>query len=454
MEMLLLAGLAGVLLGAAAAWLWRGARIAALATENEGLRASTTELSAVRNRMFEMGRESERLRADLDNAKTAHEAQIAQFAQLRKEMTDQFQLLAGEALKANSADFSKRAEELFRSQKELTAAEIDKRSREMSDLVKPLGETLKAYEAELKKVEQARIENYGGLKEAMEAARAQHDEVKMVTANLVTALKASPKTRGRWGEETLRRVMELSGMVEHCDFETEKHFRDYDESLRPDVLINVSGGRTVVVDAKAPVTAFLESIAAADEAERDLLLARHAKQLRERLTNLSSKAYWEKIGGSTDCVVMFVPGDNFVSAAFERDPDLFEDGVKNRVLICSPTTFIALAKAISYGWRQEKLAENYEEIKAIGRELYLRLRTMSGHISQMGGSLESAVRHFNNFIGSLEDRVLPQARRFNDLGIDGTSKEMDILEQIDRQPRALQQKRDLRAVSGGGPAES
>jgi DNA recombination protein RmuC len=449
MQMLLLAGLGGVLLGAIIVWLLRAARIAALAAENEGLRASSGELTAARNRIFEMGRESERLRADLDNAKKTHDEQVLQFQQLRKEMTDQFQLLAGEALKASNDEFSKRAEEIFKAQKELTSAEIDKRSKEMSELVKPLGETLKAYEVELKRVEDARRESYGGMTEALKVVREQHNEVKMVTANLVTALKASPKTRGRWGEETLRRVMELSGMVEHCDFETEKHFRGDDESLRPDVLINVSGGRTIVVDAKAPVTAYLEAIGAGDEAERDLLLTRHAKQLRERLTNLSAKSYWEKIGGSTDCVVMFVPGDNFVAAAFERDPDLFEDGIKNRVLICTPTTFIALAKAISYGWRQERLAESAIEVAALGKELYSRLATLGDHVSDLGRNLNSAAKKYNQLVGSLESNVMPQARRFNELGVEGAAKPLPELTEVDTVVRFPQGGRDLLITKGG-----
>jgi DNA recombination protein RmuC len=436
MQMLLLAGLGGALLGAIVVWLLRGARIASLAAENEGLRASSSELTAARNRIFEMGRESERLRADLDNAKKTRD-------ELRKEMTDQFQLLAGEALKASNDEFSKRAEEIFKAQKDLTAAEIDKRSKEMSDLISPLGQTLAAYQAALGEIEKARIESNGGIAQALNLVRTQHDEVRAVTANLVTALKASPKTRGRWGEETLRRVMELSGMVEHCDFETEKHFRGEDESLRPDAIIRVSGGRSIVVDAKAPVTAYLEAIGATTEAERDLLLTRHAKQLRERLTNLSSKSYSDKVDGSVDCVVMFVPGDNFVAAAFERDPDLFEDGIKNRVLICTPTTFIALAKAISYGWRQERLQESAVEVSKLGKELYLRLATLGEHVSDLGRNLNTTAKKYNQLVGSLESSVMPQARRFNDLGVEGTAKSLPELTEVDTVVRFPQGGRDL-----------
>jgi DNA recombination protein RmuC len=406
------------------------------------------ELADSRKRIFDLSKEGAGLRANLDAAQKAHDDQIAQLMQIRKEMTDQFQLLAGDALKASNADFSKRAEEIFKAQKELTAAEIDKRTLEMSALVKPLGDSLVAYQVALDAIEKARIENYGGMTEALKVVREQHDEVKMVTSNLVTALKASPKTRGRWGEETLRRVMELSGMVEHCDFETEKHFRGEDESLRPDVLINVSGGRTIVVDAKAPVTAYLEAIGAATETERDMLLTRHAKQLRERLTNLSAKSYWEKIGGSTDCVVMFVPGDNFVAAAFERDPNLFEDGIKSRVLICTPTTFIALAKAISYGWRQERLAENALEVARLGKDLYARLATLGDHVSDLGRNLNTAAKKYNQLVGSLESSVMPQARRFNELGVEGAAEPLPALTEVDTVVRFPQGGRDLLITKG------
>ncbi|MBN9533321.1 MAG: DNA recombination protein RmuC [Alphaproteobacteria bacterium] len=402
------------------------------------------ELVEARKTVFDLNRDGAALRAQLEAAEKAHGEQVAQLTRLRQEMQDQFQLLAGQALKASNEEFAKRAEDVFKAQKELTAAEIDKRSLAISELVKPLGETLKAYEEQMRQIEAARKESYGGLKAAIDAARVQNDEVRLVTANLVTALKASPKTRGRWGEETLRRVMELSGMVEHCDFETEKHFRGEDESLRPDVLISVSGGRTIVVDAKAPVTAYLDAIEATCETERETLLVRHARQLRERLTNLSHKSYWEKVGGSTDCVVMFVPGDNFVSAAFERDPNLFEDGIKNRVLICTPTTFIALAKAISYGWRQEKLAQNATDVARLGKELYARLATLGEHVTDLGKHINNAAKKYNAMVGSLESNVMPQARRFHELGVEGTAKPLSELSEVDVVVRLPQRGRDLR----------
>jgi DNA recombination protein RmuC len=401
------------------------------------------ELQDARKKIFDLSREGAALRANLENAQQAHAEQVRQLTELRQEVQDQFKLLAGDVLKSSREDFMAQATQLFESQKQLTSAEIDKRTKDISDLVAPLGKSLESYQVALAEIEKARATSYGGINQALDAVRIQHDEVKQVTSNLVSALKASPKTRGRWGEETLRRVMELSGMVEHCDFETEKHYRGEDETLRPDALIHVSGGRSIIVDAKAPVTAYLEAIGAETEEQRDLLLQRHAKQLRERLTNLSSKSYWERFDGSPDCVVMFVPGDNFVSAAFERDPDLFEEGIKARVLICTPTTFIALAKAISYGWRQERLAENALEVAKLGKELYARLATLGTHISDMGKHLNNATKKFNLFVGSLESSVMPQARRFNDLGVEGTSEPLPELASADTVVRFPQSGRDL-----------
>ena len=409
----------------------------------EAAARDSAELAKAKADLSSLNIEHAGLRATLEAQEKASAEKTEQLLKLREELQAQFKLLANDTLKENVDHFLKQATQHFENQKELTKSEHAARTKEIEALVKPLGDTLKSYDVALKEIEKARDESYGGIKQALGAIQAQHGEVKTVTANLVNALRASPKTRGRWGEETLRRVMEMSGMVEHSDFETEKHFRGEDVSLRPDALIHVSGGRTIVIDAKAPISAYLDSIDAVQEEEREMLLKRHASQLRERLSNLSSKSYWEKISGSTDCVVMFVPGDNFVSAAFERDPDLFEDGIKARVLICTPTTFIALAKAISYGWRQEKLAANALDVARLGKELYARLATLGDHVSDLGKHINNAAKKYNAMVGSLESQVMPQARRFNELGIEGTAKPLDDLPEVDTVVRFPQQNRDL-----------
>lgn len=390
----------------------------------ESLGRSEDELKSLREAFAALGQEKATLEANLVSSEKSRREQVEQLTALRSDVQNQFQLLAGDVLKASNAEFLKQAGALFVSQKELTAKEIDERTVKIADLVKPLGEQLKAYDEALKKMETDSSIRFGEVAEALRGVSARSDDVKTATASLVNALRASPKTRGRWGEETLRRVMELSGMVEHCDFATEKHFRGEDESLRPDVVISLAGGRMIVVDAKAPISAYLDALDATNDDEREALLKRHAAQLRERLTNLSSKSYWERIEGSPDCVVMFVPGDNFVSAAFERDQQLFEDGIKARVLICTPTTFIALAKAISYGWRQQRLAQNAAEVAKLGKDLYARLCTMGDHVAAVGRGLTTTVKAFNNFVGSVETSVMPQARKFQELGVEDTTKSL------------------------------
>jgi DNA recombination protein RmuC len=424
-------------------------QLASASARLESLAARDSELDTARQRVNELTGENASLGARLTGLTEAHAQQVEQLTGFRQEMQDQFKLLAGDVLRTSNADFAKRAEDIFKTQKELTAKEIDTRSAALAELVKPLGESLKTYDLALKEIEKSRLEGFSAINTTLASVSAQHGEVRTVTANLVNALRASPKTRGRWGEETLKRVMELSGMVEHCDFETEKHFSGEDASLRPDALIHVAGGRVIVIDAKAPVSAYLDAIGSVGEEERETLLKRHAFQLRERLTNLSSKSYWEKIAGSTDCVVMFVPGDNFVSAAFERDPDLFEDGIKNRVLICTPTTFIALAKAISYGWRQEKLAANAVDVARLGKELYARLVTLGDHVSDVGRHINNAAKKYNAMVGSLESQVMPQARRFHELGVEGTAKPIETLGEIDTVVRFPQANRDLLITKTG-----
>jgi len=422
---------------------------AAAAARLEAAQAQLAETEAVRERARQAETESAALKAQLDAARAGFAEQTEALTRLRAEMEERFHTLAGKALKENAEEFLRTATQVFENQKNLTNADIEKRSKDISDLVKPLGESLKAYEARLAEIEKARQESYGGLVSTLRAVQEQQDNVRTVTANLVNALRAAPKTRGRWGEETLRRVAEMSGLIEHCDFETEKHFRSEDESLRPDMVIQVAGGRSIIVDAKAPVSAYLDALSAANEEERDAHLQRHALQLRERLRNLSSKGYADRFKGSIDCVVMFVPGDNFVSAAFERDPQLFEDGVNARVLICTPTTFIALTKAISYGWRQDRLAQNALDVGRLGKELYARLAKLGDHVTDLGKHIGNAAKKYNMLVGSLENSVMPQARRFNELGVEGTSQPLPDLTEVDTVVKFPQGGRDLLLSSGG-----
>jgi DNA recombination protein RmuC len=292
-------------------------------------------------------------------------------------------------------------------------------------------------------MEKERSHSYGVLSAELKGVVEAQNAVRTETSKLVNALRAAPKTRGRWGELTLRNVLELSGLSPYCDFSAEESFARDGSVSRPDVVIRLPGERCIVVDAKTSLSAYLDAVDAIDDVERDRHLARHAAQIRTHFKQLASKTYWDGLTVTPDFVVMFVPGDNFYAAAVERDPALFEDAAAQRVIIVTPATLIALAKAVAFGWRQEKVAEKAQHVHALGRELYRRMITMTSHIERCGDALGKSVKHFNQFIGSLEQSVMPQVRRFNELEVEGTATEVSVLEPIELEPRQLRSDRDF-----------
>jgi DNA recombination protein RmuC len=320
--------------------------------------------------------------------------------------------------------------------KESSGAFLDLAQTKLDAYVAPLRESLGKVETHVSALESARKEAYGSLNEAVRSMREEQRRLRGETSNLVTALRA-PHVRGRWGEIQLRRVVEMAGMVQHCDFVEQPTTTDGDgRVLRPDVIVRLPGGKRIVIDSKAPLAAYLEAFATdASDDERRVLFAEHARHVREHILKLGQKGYWRQVDSTPEFVVMFLPDESFLRVALEHDPSLIELAVDNNVIPASPTNLIGLLRAVHYGWQQETIAEGARQISDLGRELYKRLSTMGAHVSKLGRSLDTAVRSYNETVGSLERQVLPQARRFEQHGITGISP--PELAPIERQTRVL-----------------
>ena len=358
-------------------------------------------------------------------------------ASQQDQLRDAFQALAASALKTNTDEFLKLADQKIGNVHKDAATDLGKRQQELDSLVAPIRDTLAQVGIKLNEVERQRISDSAGIRTTLEAVQLANQNLEREAHSLVKALR-TPNVRGRWGEVQLRRVVELAGMIECCDFEEQPTlFSDTGQRFRPDVTIRLPGGRTVVVDAKVPLEAYLNAQEAPDEAAKAKYMTAHARQVRDHMQKLGSKAYWEQLESSPEMVVMFLPGESFFQAALNDDVSLIEFGVQNKVFPASPITLIALLRAVEHGWREERIAKNATDISELGKELYNRVATMTGYLEDLRGRLDGAVQSYNKVVGSFEGRVLVQARKFRDLGA-ATADDIPMQEQITIAPRALQ----------------
>lgn len=356
--------------------------------------------------------------------------------QMQEKMGDSFKAMSQEALNANRETFLALAKEKLKQSQDDAQHDLEKRQKAIQDLVKPVNDGLEKMDQKISTLEKERHNAYGELKQYLSSMKSDQEKLRGETASLVQALR-SPSQRGQWGELQLKRTLEMAGLVEGVHYEQQVTVKDADSHHRPDVVIKMPGGQSIIIDAKVPLDAYLDSLKdGISEEERIQALDRHAAHVKARMKELGSKAYWEKFD-TPEFVVMFLPGESYYSAALERDPGLLEAGMDHRVLPSSPTTLISLLKAVSYGWRQEKLADNAREISDLGKDLYKRLSVFGGHMHKVGKGLAGAMNSYNQAVGSLERNVFSAARKFDALEVTTESTELPDLDPLEQSPRPL-----------------
>ncbi|WP_337288587.1 DNA recombination protein RmuC [Candidatus Methylomirabilis sp.] len=446
--------LLGLWIGAGLGWAISVARTRArvnsiLREQEVRTAAAEARVEEVRSQLASAKEDFETLREDLRQAETARAAADARVIEIEKNLIEQkalleeaktrlsdtFKSLAAEALAGNNAGFLILAEEKFKALKDDAAVDLEARRKAIETIIQPLSETLSAYQQETKALEDKRLREYSTVGEQLRAVALGQTTLQSETAKLVNALR-SPQVRGRWGEIALRKTAELAGMSPHCDFVEQESVTTEDGRIRPDMVVKLPAGREVVVDAKVPLGGFLEALEAKTDEDREAALLKHAAQVNQHVAKLALKEYWDQFTTAPEFVVLFIPNDSFLAAAAEKDPTLVESALLKKVVIATPTTFIALLRAIAYGWRQELVAESAQRICALGQELADRMGTLAEHLIRVGGAIGKAVDSYNAAVASFESRVFPTARKFQALGAGG-KKEIQELQAIDQRPRAV-----------------
>jgi len=444
--------LASTMIGGGFAWVlsalfYRSRRLEALRMIETQLAVSTihaedlqTQLTALHHdydhfrqefRLMEVAKVSAETK--LTDTQQHIESQRAMLDEAKHTLSDTFRSLASEALAGNNQGFLTLAEEKFKALKDETSIEIHHRQTSLEALMTPLTESLRTYQQETKALEDKRLREFSSVSEQLKYLAIAQSTLQAETSKLVNALR-SPHVRGRWGEIALRKTAELAGMSAYCDFHEQESVSTETGRLRPDMVVKLPAGRDVVVDSKVPLSAFLDSLEATTDESRETALKRHAGQVKTHIRQLASKEYWDQFPAAPEFVVLFIPNDSFLAAAAEQDPSLIESALTQKVVIATPTTFIALLRAIAYGWRQEQVAEGAQRISTLGQELAERMGTMAEHFAKVGHALGRTVESYNATVASLENRILPSARKFKELGVN-TRKDMPDLQPVEQIPR-------------------